>query len=278
VGEGWGGGFKGNAARVLPPPPTPPHKGEGSFRSLSDLQRRAGITVSAIEKLAAADAFGSLGLNRRQALWQAKALAKAKPLPLFEQAQASEQGADTPVALPPMPLSEEVVHDYQTLRLSLKAHPMAFLRQACVARGITDNQSLKAVTDGRRVTVAGVVLVRQRPGSASGVVFITLEDEFAVCNVVVWPQALERFRAAVMGARLLVVSGRVQRSEDIIHVVAETIEDRSDWLTTLMEDAQRFESPLARADHVARPGHDQREPAARHPRRMRIMPDSRDFH
>jgi error-prone DNA polymerase len=130
------------------------------------------------------------------------------------------------------------------------------------------------------VVVAGVVLVRQRPGS-SGVVFITLEDEFAVANIVVWPQVLERYRAAVMGARLLLVKGRVQRSDDIIHVVADTLEDRTDWLLRLMED-RLLSPPLARADHVARPIQGSRDPSrdpvARHPRQVRIMPRSRDFH
>jgi error-prone DNA polymerase len=234
------------------------------------------VAVAAMEKLAAADGFGSLRLNRRQALWQAKALSKAQDLPLFAYAQVRDQGVDAPVALPEMPASEEVVNDYQTLKLSLKGHPMEFLRDICRSHRVTDNLALKAGKDGQRVTVAGVVLVRQRPGS-SGVVFITIEDEFAVANIVVWPQVLERFRAAVMGARLLLVKGRLQRSEDIIHVVADTLEDRTDWLLRLMEDRQLLSLPLARADHIARPGHDAREPPARHPRQVRIMPKTRDF-
>jgi error-prone DNA polymerase len=191
--------------------------------------------------------------------------------------RARDQGPDAPVALPVMPASEEVVNDYQTLKLSLKGHPMEFLRDICRSHRVTDNLALKAGKDGQRVTVAGVVLVRQRPGS-SGVVFITLEDEFAVANIVVWPQVLERFRAAVMGARLLLVKGRLQRSDDIIHVVADTLEDRTDWLLRLMEDRQLLSPPLARADHVARPGHDAPAiPAARHPRQVRIMPKTRDL-
>jgi error-prone DNA polymerase len=132
-------------------------------------------------------------------------------LPLFAHANAREQGPEAPVALPVMPPSEEVVNDYQTLKLSLKGHPMEFLRDICRSHRVTDNRALKDGKDGKRVVVAGVVLVRQRPGS-SGVVFITLEDEFAVANIVVWPQVLERFRAAVMGARLLLVKGRVQEA------------------------------------------------------------------
>jgi error-prone DNA polymerase len=251
------------------------------YTSLADLQHRAGVPLAAIETLAGADGFGSLGLGRRQALWQAKALGKARDLPLFAHAKAREQAPEAPVALPVMPASEEVVNDYQTLRLSLKGHPMEFLRDICRSHRVTDTAALKAGKDGKRVVVAGVVLVRQRPGS-SGVVFITLEDEFAVANIVVWPQVLERFRAAVMGARLLLVKGRVQRSEDIIHVVADTLEDRTDWLLRLMEDRPMMSPPLARADHVARPIQGSRDPSrdpvARHPRQVRIVPKSRDFH
>lgn len=258
---------------------SPSPQGTTTYTSLADLQHRAGVPLAAIETLAGADAFGSLGLGRRQALWQAKALGKARDLPLFAHAKAREQGPEAPVALPVMPPSEEVVNDYQTLKLSLKGHPMEFLREHCRSHRVTDNAALKDGRDGKRVVVAGVVLVRQRPGS-SGVVFITLEDEFAVANIVVWPQVLERFRAAVMGARLLLVKGRVQRSDDIIHVVANTLEDRTDWLLRLMED-RLLSPPLARADHVARPIQGSRDPSrdpvARHPRQVRIMPKTRDF-
>jgi error-prone DNA polymerase len=222
---------------------------ERRYASLADLQSRTGLAVAAIEKLAGADAFGSLNLKRRQALWQAKALikalSKAPALPLFAHASARDQGPDAPVALPAMPASEEVVNDYQTLKLSLKGHPMEFLRDICRAHRVTDTLALKAGKDGQRVTVAGIVLVRQRPGS-SGVVFITLEDEFAVANIVVWRQVFERYRAAVMGARLLLVKGRLQRTDDIIHVVADTLEDRTGWLLRLMEDRQAPIMPKTR--------------------------------
>jgi hypothetical protein len=131
-----------------------------------------------------------------------------------------EQGMEAAVQLPEMPLSEHVVNDYQTVKLSLKAHPMSFLRGRCAAEKVTDNGALKSLRNGRAVTVAGVVLVRQRPGSAKGVVFLTLEDEFSVCNVVIWPDVLEAHRATVMGARLMLIRGRVQKTGDIIHVVA----------------------------------------------------------
>ena len=140
---------------------------------------------------------------------------------------------------------------------------------------------------GRRATVAGLVLVRQRPGSAKGVVFMTIEDETGVANAVVWPRQLERFRKIVMTARLILIRGRIQRHEDIIHVVSARLEDASDWLFDLTEWATDMKLPIANADEVARPDpgsargqHDAREPPrfAGHPRDHRVIPKSRDFH
>ena len=241
---------------------------------------RMGVPVAALEKLAAADCFRSIGLDRRQALWEVKALAKALPLPLFAFADARDSGAEADVRLPQMPLSEHVVNDYQTIKLSLKAHPMSFLRTRCNGERVIDNDRLKAVKNGAYVSVAGVVLVRQRPGSAKGVVFLTIEDEFGVANVVIWPQVLETHRAIVMGARLMLIRGRVQRTGDIIHVVASRIEDRTPWLTLLTEDGALMKNALARADEVVKggPGGSVRSPAARHPRNVRVLPKSRDFH
>jgi error-prone DNA polymerase len=157
---------------------------------------------------------------------------------------------------------------------------MSFLRTRCITERVTDNAKLKTAKNGAYVSVAGVVLVRQRPGSAKGVVFLTIEDEFGVANVVIWPQVLETHRAIVMGARLMVVRGRVQRTGDIIHVVASRIEDRTSWLTLLTEDGSLMKNALARADEVVKggPGGSVRGPAARHPRNVRVLPKSRDFH
>ncbi|MFO1032916.1 MAG: error-prone DNA polymerase [Hyphomicrobiales bacterium] len=260
------------------------HSAQGSGRASGIMDfTKCGIPVPALEKLAAADCFRSLGLDRRQALWEVKALAKAKPLPLFAFADEHDQGAEPAVALPEMPLSEHVVNDYQTLHLSLKAHPMEFLRARCVAERVTDTGALKEVKDGRAVSVAGVVLVRQRPGSAKGVVFLTLEDEFSVCNVVIWPDVLEAHRATVMGARLMLIRGRVQRDKTsgVIHVVAHAIEDKTAWLAELTEDGTTMKGALARADEVKRPGPDPalyQQSSTRHPRNVRVMPKSRDFH
>jgi error-prone DNA polymerase len=284
------------------------------YRDIHDLWRRSGVGRASLETLAAADAFRSLGLDRRQALWAVRGLPKDIPLPLFEHARASETGEEAAVALPVMPLPEHVVNDYRTLRLSLKAHPMRFLRARVTAARIVACAALKTMHDGARVSVGGVILVRQRPGSAAGVVFMTIEDETGVANAVIWPKVLERERKVVMGARLVVVHGRVQRHEDIIHVVAERLEDRSDWLHLLTEDGEEMEAALANADEVRRPdpgswrssqskpdlplpispadhvkhqGEDSRERGEsrhprwhprRHPRNERIIPKSRDFH
>ncbi len=248
--------------------------GRGAFESFH-------LPLSALEKLASADCFRSLGLDRRQALWEVKALAKAKPLPLFAYADEKDQGTEEFVQLPEMPLAEHVVNDYQTLKLSLKAHPMEFLRARLAAEKVTDNAALKNMRDGRFVSVAGVVLVRQRPGSAKGVVFLTLEDEFSVSNVVIWPDILEAHRSVVMGARLMLIKGRVQRSGDIIHVVANTIQDRTHWLAELTEDGITMRGTLARADEVRKPGPDpaqHQQSSTRHPRNVRVIPKSRDFH
>ena len=137
---------------------------------------------------------------------------------------------------------------------------------------------LKGLSDNQAVTVAGVVLVRQRPGSAQGVVFVTLEDEFSIANIVVWPKTLETFRAAVMGARLMLIKGRVQQSGDIIHVIAYSIEDRSEWLQRLSADeALRQSAGPGRRGDARRPRWLTRT-AGRPSRHQRIIPKSRDFH
>jgi len=256
------------------------------FRDVHDLWLKAGVKLATLERLAAADAFRSLGLDRRQALWEVKALGAPVPLPLFTWSETREAGSEPAVALPEMALSEHVVNDYQTLRLSLKAHPMSFLRARFSARRVRACHELRGAKDGAFVSVAGVILVRQRPGSAKGVVFMTIEDETGIANAVVWPKTLERFRKVVMGARLIVIHGRIQRHEDIIHVVSARLEDRSDWLALLSEAAEEMKVPFANADHVRRPEQGSRGPAppgshprwAGHPRNERIIPKSRDFH
>ena len=252
-------------------------RGEG-YESVEDIRRRAGISRRAVELLAAADAFGSIDKSRREALWDVRGEAAAKTLPLFAAADAREQGGEAKVELPEMPASEHVVQDYQTTNLSLKAHPMSFLRERYAKERIRSTVEAVALGDGRRVDVAGVVLVRQRPGSASGVVFMTIEDEVGVANIVVWPKVMERHRAVVMGARIIHVSGYIQYADNVTHIVARRLYDRTNDLGFLSEEFQSdpLKGALANADEVQRPIPEQRQSS--HPRNVRIMPRSRDFH
>jgi error-prone DNA polymerase len=257
----------------------------GPFRSLDDLRERAGAPAGALDALAAADALNGLALGRRPGLWAAKGLPRAAPAPLFVAAGLEEADGSPPLALPAAPLSEEVVHDYETIRLSLKAHPISFLRDRLARAGAIPSATVDQIPDGRRAAVAGVVLVRQRPGSAKGVVFLTLEDETGVTNVVVWPKVFDQYRSVVMGARMVLIRGRVQRAPDsegrITHLVAETVEDRTGDLA-LLSDAP-LKPPRSHADgSTAAP---ERGEAAyeermthRHPRNVRVLPRSRDFH
>ncbi|WP_370188522.1 error-prone DNA polymerase [Qipengyuania sp.] len=283
----------------------------GAYADVTALRDRARIAPAQVERLASADCFGSIGLSRRQALWDARSLIAVPELPLFAAAAAREEGAETsPAALPAMPLSEEVVADYQTTRLSLKAHPMSFLREGLTERGFVRACDLRTRKFRSTVQVAGVVLIRQQPGSAKGVCFITLEDETGVVNLVVWPDLKERQRKVVMGARLMEVRGRVEYDEEVIHVIAQHMEDASNQLYRLSDDM--LDAPVARADHVISPLPDKpssrdrlregkeapntpvepwEEPppgnrecgwfgpsAGGHPRDVRIIPPSRDFH
>jgi len=252
-----------------------------AFPSLEALTRRTGLPRHGLEMLAEADALGSVGLSRRQGLWAVKGLASVKPVPLFAHDEEAETGPQ--LALPLMPLSQEVVVDYQTTRLSLKAHPMAFLREDYGRKRVSSCAAVSGGRDGQRLIGAGVVLVRQRPGSAKGVVFMTLEDETGVANVVIWPKTMLRFRKEVMGARLIAVHGRVQRSpEGITHLVAEKLEDWSADLARLSEDPANptLRTTLARADEIARPVDPRKGATAgrTHPRNVRVLPASRDFH
>ena len=248
----------------------------GPFADVTALRERAGLSPAHIERLASADAFGSMGLSRRQALWDARSLIGAPDLPLFAHAKARDEGAERHATrLPAMPLSEEVVADYQTTRLSLKAHPLAFLRAHLAERGFVRAADLRARKHRAMVQVAGVVLIRQRPGSAKGVCFITLEDETGVVNLVVWPDLMEKQRKVIMGARLMEVRGRVEYDDEVIHVIAQHLTDATASLHALADDL--LPAALARADEVNRPL-EGRTPPGGHPRNARIIPKSRDFH
>ena len=275
---GVGGGGGGRSNKENPPTPAtssptlPPTRenawGEGKkkYDSVRDVWLRTGLSPRVLERLADADAFGSLGLTRREALWAAKALGRVGDsednLPLFSGTTGTELARITlrepDVTLPPMPLGEEVVNDYRFLRLSLRAHPAQFLRTDLTARGIIRNEALRTLRTGARVQISGLVTCRQRPGSAKGVVFMTIEDESAVANVIVWPKVFERVRPVVLGARYVAVTGRVQSESGVIHVVADRLEDLTLLLARLAEHGADIDS-LTRADEVRRPVEDQRE-------------------
>ncbi|WP_029585675.1 error-prone DNA polymerase [Bradyrhizobium sp. URHD0069] len=256
------------------------------FTSLEDFARDTALPKRALILLADADAFRSIGLDRRAALWAVRRLPDDVPLPLFEFSTAREQPDENTQPLPLMPLPEQVVADYQTIRLSLKGHPMEFLRPMFAGEGVIACDGVCHDRDKQYVRCAGVVLVRQRPGSAKGVVFMTLDDETGIANIVVWPKVMERFRKEVMGARLVLVEGHIQSSpEQVTHLVAERLFDRSGDLVNLANDALSRKHAVPAGPALVEPLHDDRRqhpdnPAQkiRHPRNVRILPRSRDFH
>lgn len=221
-------------------------RGSG-YSTVRDVWLRSGLDVGEIEKLAQADAFRSLGLDRRQALWAVRALdgkSAAERLPLFDQPALRLRELEPETRLPKMPLGEHVIHDYRALGLSLKAHPVAFLRERLDRAGVIPNANLPSVRYGRRVSVAGLVLVRQRPGKGNAI-FLTLEDDKAVANVIFWQRTFDRYRPIVMGARFVKVTGKLQSESGVVHIVAERIEDLTPWLTVLLEKVSGAEPAVA---------------------------------
>lgn len=225
------------------------------YDSVRDVWLRTGLPKATIERLADADAFRSVGMDRRAALWAARGLGRtgdAETLPLFLAAAGEERQREPDVALPPMPLGEHVINDYRFLSLSLKGHPVSFVRRQLAGRGVEPADRLHVLAAGRRVTVAGLVLVRQRPGSAKGVIFMTVEDETGVANLIVWPKVFEALRAVVIGARFVRATGRLQREAGVVHLVVEDLVDETRLLTSLAADLGGLDA-LARADEVKRP-------------------------
>jgi error-prone DNA polymerase len=249
-------------------------RGNG-YSDPESLWLRASIAPATLERLAEADAFSGMGYNRRDTLWNVKAIRGQNPLPLFNDPIEGEGIREASVTLPTMALGEEVVEDYVAMRLSLRAHPMELLRPSI--DGITPHAEL-ITAPLQRLSVCGLVITRQRPGTASGVIFLTLEDETGVSNIVVWPKVYEQFRRVVMGGRLLRVSGYLQREGIVVHLIAQQIEDMSHCLTELghpMDDV--IGETLPQADDTPRPRKQQAR--AMHPRYQakRLFP-SRDFH
>ncbi len=247
------------------------------FTSIERLARQAQLPPRALRLLADADALRSLRLDRREGAWEVRR-SPSDELPLFAAANARELGVEPEINLPQMQLGEHVAADYQTIRLSLKAHPVHFLRAGFEAEGVLSCAATAASKNGARIKTAGIVLVRQRPGKGNAI-FVTLEDETGITNVVIWARLFERYRRAVMVARLMLVEGELQRSpEGVIHLMATRIHDRSAALAVLSQTHDPSPT-LARADVVQHPQYPRHQGrSSSHPRSVRIIPKSRDFH
>jgi len=245
-------------------------RGEEPFTSIEEIQRRAGVGRGALDRIGDADGFGSLGADRRAGLWEVKGLGAAA-LPLFAAAddrdgKLRQEAREPTVMLTPMGEGAEVVEDYRASGLSLRAHPLAFLRDELKARKMITCEALRTTRDGRWVELAGLVLVRQKPGSAKGVMFITLEDETDVANLVVWTNVFEKNRRTVLGASMMGVRGQVQREGDVIHIVAQRLDDLSGMLASVGRRADVADIyRVSRADVVKSPmSPDPRDPENRH--------------
>jgi error-prone DNA polymerase len=233
-------------------------RGTRLYQGVPDLARRAGLGTGALVRLAKADAFASLGLSRRQASWAIKGL-RDEALPLFEAAEQRAQEIvpeqiEEEVSLPAMTRGREVVEDYRSHGLSLQPHPLAFLRNELAAQEISPCGALSAAKDGSRITVSGLVMVRQRPGSAKGVMFITLEDETDIANLIIWPSLFDRQRRVILGAQMLACRGKVQAANGVIHVLAEDLMDQSDLLRRVGGSDDAFVIPAGRGDEAVHGG------------------------
>ena len=245
---------------------------QAPFDSVRDCARRSAVPLGVLEKLARADGFSGLGLNRRQALWAVRALRSEyhqDVLPLFAAADQDPCPEDDDEAdLPPLSLGQEVLEDYATLRLSLKAHPMSFVQKHPLFQRYRSLSSLSRLPNGRKVEIAGLVICRQRPGSARGVVFLTLEDADSQANIIVWPDRFEQYRPAVIAGRLLVVSGHVQRAGMVTHIIADAIKDDTALLSSILTrsgvDEAMVEGAVVRHHRVL----GQHQPGRRTPREM----------
>jgi DNA-directed DNA polymerase III PolC len=228
-------------------------RGDRPYRDPADVWRRGGLTKRQILALARADAFASMGLSRRDVLWAVRAFSEVS-LPLLDQARIAEPE----VSLPKLTLGEQIVDDYSTISMSLRAHPLELLRPTLSERRMATSRKLREeARNGDFLQMAGLVLVRQRPGTASGVVFVTLEDEFGIANLVVWPKVFEAYRRIVMGSRLLGVAGKVQRVDStddigasVIHLVADRLWDWSADLDRIADIDGHFELRQGRGDQA----------------------------
>ncbi|MBX4905116.1 hypothetical protein HJA83_27885 [Rhizobium bangladeshense] len=232
---------------------------DNAFASVDDMWRRSGVPSEALVQLAKADAFlPSLKLERRDALWAIKAL-RDEPLPLFAAAAEREMAAiaeqqEPEVALRQMTDGHNVIEDYSHTGLTLRQHPIAFLREDLSVRNIITCAEAMNSRDGRWVYTSGLVLVRQMPGSAKGVMFITIEDETGPANLVVWPTLFEKRRRVVLGSSMMAINGRIQREGEVVHLVAQQLFDLSGDLVGLADRDEEFKLPAGRGDEFARGG------------------------
>jgi error-prone DNA polymerase len=229
-------------------------RGETPYASIEELWRRAEIPVTALERLAEADALGSLGVSRRDALWTIRGLS-GEVMPLFEAADERDrmirsESNEPAVALTPMTEGREVVEDYRSKGLTLRQHPLAFLRGELRERKIHSCATLRRVRDGQRLTIAGLVLVRQKPGSAKGVMFMTIEDETDVANIIVWPSLFEKQRRLILSSGMMAVRGRYQREGGVTHLIAEHLIDLSDLLRSVGDRDDPFSMRHGRGDEA----------------------------
>ncbi|MEP7455412.1 error-prone DNA polymerase [Phyllobacterium sp. SB3] len=245
-----------------------------SYTDIEEIRRLTLLEKRAFVLLADADAFRSLDIDRREALWAVRRFPDNTTLPLFHAAETNELANEEETVLPQMKLFEHVIADYESTRLSLKGHPMQFLREMFAAEGVATCNFANGLANNKRVKLAGVVTVRQRPGTAKGVVFMTIEDETGIANIVIWQKLLNIYRKEVMGSRLILIEGIVQSADNVVHVVARKLTDRTGDLYRLSE--QRTILPRSRNDEATHPV--QGDARARHPRNVRILPKSRDFH
>jgi error-prone DNA polymerase len=221
-----------------------------AYGSVGDLHDRTRLSVSALERLAEADAFGCLGMDRRQALWQVRALAPAD-LPLFEGRESFAEPATALVKLKP---GREVVEDYRSTGLTLRRHPVSFLRADLAAQGAVRAAELAQIRDGKRLCVAGIVLVRQKPGSAKGVMFMTIEDETGHANVIIWPSVFEAQRRLILSASMIACHGKLQREGSVIHVIADRLVDCSQMLRGIGVREEAFPYRTGRGDEARHGG------------------------
>ncbi|MEO6012813.1 MAG: error-prone DNA polymerase [Devosia sp.] len=262
-------------------------RGRG-YDSVRDVWLRTGLGPAVLTKLAEADAFHSLGLKRRDAQWAVMGLRGsdgAETLPLFVAAGRPGRRDEPDADLPPMPPGAEVIHDYRTLSLSLKAHPVSFMREGLNAKGIVPAGSIREVPAGRIITTAGVVLVRQRPGTASGVVFASLEDETGLANIIIWPKVFEKFRAVVLRSRMMGVRGEVQKEGLVVHVIAREVFDMTPALLQIADGHDMGDRQIANADEgksgprgSARGSDKASDQTAERKRLRDALPSGRNFH